>query len=105
MAKKAVFHQQPNILVTALNVSPDDYVRYLKLGRPMALIIAAYTLGQYQFMSAYPVYSNSFIPRLHQLESALAPEWHPALYWPKTILEEGTYHDGLLTLMKDLKIA
>lgn len=104
MAQEAVRLQRPSLLTGSLNAPPDDYLQFLRHGRPMAIVIAAFMLGQYKFMMEFPDFRDSFVPRLRMLEASLHPDWRPALYWPKRILEEGIVEHGLLQLMKDLHL-
>lgn len=104
IAQESVRINRPSLLTGALNAPPDDYLRLLRLGRPMAIILAAFMLGQYEFMMAFPDYKDSFLPRMKILEASLPAEWRPAMYWPKRILEEGVYQSGLLQLMEDLHL-
>lgn len=81
LAQMALIHNRPTYLVATLNAPPDDYLKLLRQRRPMAQVIAAFILGQFAFMSAYPDYKDSFLPRLEDINVRISPEWRPALYW------------------------
>lgn len=103
-AREAMISKRPSVLTSSLSTSSDEYVRLLRECRPMAIVIAAFMLSQLQFLSSFPDYRDSIVPRFRMLEANLAPEWRPALYWPRKTLQEGVLHDSLSALMESLSL-
>lgn len=103
-ANEAMIAKRPSVLVSSLSTSSDEYVRLLRSCRPMAVVIAAFLLSQLEFLSSFPDYKDSIVPRFRMLEANLAPEWRPALYWPKKTLEEGVFHESLLAMMESMSL-